>query len=64
MIQFNINNTLYTLQLIPIYGLGFGVLYYNPNLEPDLEDVAEEDFYEQITLMLFIFGFHFTWFKL
>jgi hypothetical protein len=64
LIQFNINNTLFTIQLIPIYGFAFGVLYYNPNLEPDLEDVEQEDYYEQITVMLFIFGFHFTWFKL
>ena len=23
------------IQIIPIYGLSAGVLYYNPNLEPD-----------------------------
>jgi hypothetical protein len=51
-------------QIIPIYGLSFGVLYYNPNLEPDSEQVEEEDFYHQLTIMFLIFGFHITWWKL
>jgi hypothetical protein len=51
-------------QIIPIYGLSFGVLYYNPNLEPDSEQVDEEDFYHQLTIMFLIFGFHITWWKL
>ena len=52
------------LQIIPIYGLSFGVLYYNPNLEPDSEQVEEEDFYHQLTIMFLIFGFHITWWKI
>lgn len=51
-------------QIIPIYGLSFGVLYYNPNLEPDSEPVDEEDFFHQLTIMFLIFGFHITWWKL
>lgn len=64
MIQFNINNTGVNIQLIPIYGTAFGFLYYNPNLEPDLDNVDEEDYFEQITIMLLFFGFHITWFKI
>ena len=52
------------LQIIPIYGLSFGVLYYNPNLEPDSEQVDEEDFYHQLTIMFLVFGFHITWWKI
>ena len=51
------------LQVIPIYGLSFGVLYYNPNLEPDNYEVEEDDMYHQITIMIFVFGFHITWWK-
>lgn len=64
MIQFNINNTVFTIQIIPVYGLGLGILYYNPNLEPDLDPVSTDEYYEQITVMLFFFGFHITWFQL
>lgn len=52
------------LQIIPIYGLSFGVLYYNPNLEPDNSEVDEEDFYHQLTIMFLVFGFHITWWKI
>jgi len=64
LIDFNINNTAVNIQPIPVYGLSLGVLYYNPNLEPDQENVTEEEFYEQITFMFLFFGFHITWFKL
>jgi len=64
LIQFNINNTVFTIQIIPVYGLGLGILYYNPNLEPDLDPVSTDEYYEQITVMLFFFGFHITWFQL
>lgn len=52
------------VQLIPIYGFALGVLYYNPNLEPDLPDVKPEDFYHQLTITFFIFGIHITWWEL
>lgn len=64
MINFNINNTHFNFQFIPIYGLGLAILYYNPNLEPDNENVKRDDFYEQVTLILFFIGLHITWFKL
>lgn len=63
MINFNINNTLINIQLIPIYGISAGILYYNPNLEPDLEPVDEDEFYEQLSIMFIFFGFNITWFK-
>ncbi len=62
MINFNINNINFNIQFIPIYGISAGLLYYNPNLEPDEEDVEPELFYEQITVMLLFFGIHITWF--
>jgi len=40
-----------------------GVLYYNPNLQPDEEDVPEDEFYHQITVMLLFFGIHLTIWK-
>ena len=52
------------VQLIQIYGLACGVLYYNPNLEPDKPDVNEEDMYHQVTIMFLIFGIHITWWEL
>jgi Na+-transporting NADH:ubiquinone oxidoreductase subunit NqrC len=61
LIHFNINNTVFNIQIIPVYGFGLGILYYNPNLEPDLDPVSTEEYYEQITVMLFFFGFHITW---
>ena len=48
-----------TIQLIPIYGLSLGVLYYDPNLEPDQEEEVEE-YFQQITIMFIFFGIHIT----
>ena len=48
------------IQIIPIYGLSAGVLYYNPNLEPDQDDVDQDEFYHQITIMCLLFGLHIT----
>jgi len=63
LINFNINNTVFNIQLIPIYGFSAGILYYNPNLEPDLEPVDEDEYYEQLSIMILFFGFNITWFK-
>jgi hypothetical protein len=63
LINFTIGNTGFNIQFIPIYGLSIGVLYYNPNLEPEEKDYKEE-FYEQLTLMFLFFGIHITWWKL
>jgi len=63
LINFNINNTVFNIQLIPIYGFCAGILYYNPNLEPDLEPVDEDEYYEQLSIMILFFGFNITWFK-
>ena len=52
------------VQFIPIYGFAAGVLYYNPNLEPDQPDVNPDDFYHQLTIMFLIVGIHITWWKL
>lgn len=64
MINFNINNTQVNIQLVPIYGFSFGILYYNPNLEPDPENVDAEEYYEQLTFMFLFFGIHITWFSI
>ena len=48
------------IQAIPIYGLSIGFLYYNPNLEPDSDNVDEEDFYQQVTIMCLLVGLHIT----
>lgn len=48
------------IQAIPIYGLSLGFLYYNPNLEPDSDNVDQDDFYQQVTIMCLIVGLHIT----
>lgn len=60
MIEIHLGGFSATLQLIPIYGLSAGLLYYNPRLEPDVDEVPEEEMYHQITLMFFAFGLHIT----
>ena len=62
--EFKTNNNGFHLQIIPIYGISLGVLYYNPNLEPNTNKVEEEEFYEQLTVMFLIFGIHLTWWHL
>jgi len=62
--NFNTRNYGFNIQLIPTYGIALGFLYYNPNLEPSLENVQEENFYEQITILFLVFGIHLTWWKL
>lgn len=57
------SNLNFNFQIIPLYGLSIGILYYDPNLEPDIEKVDPEDFYSQITLMALIFGIHITVWK-
>jgi len=64
LIDFNINNIAFNIQFIPIYGLSLGILYYNPNLEPDPEDVPKDEFYEQLTFMFLFFGIHITWYEI
>ena len=63
MIEFIFFNYLVNIQFIPIYGFRLGALYYNPNLQPDEEDVDEDEFYHQITLMFLFFGIHITTWK-
>ena len=48
------------IQAIPIYGLSRGFLYYKPNLEPDSDNVDDEDFYQQVTIMCLLVGLHIT----
>jgi hypothetical protein len=62
--EFKTNNFGFHLQIIPIYGLSLGILYYNPNLEPISTKVNDDDFYEQLTAMFLIFGLHLTWWRL
>ena len=59
MIHFFFGDKQVTIQLIPVYGLSLGVLYYDPNLEPDKEEEAEE-FFQQITIMFVFFAIHIT----
>mgnify|MGYP000427491375 FL=1 len=48
------------IQVIPIYGLSLGFLYYNPNLEPDSDNVDPDDYYDQVTIMCLLVGLHIT----
>ena len=61
--QLGFGNTEIHIQIIPIYGLAAGVLYYNPNLETDDAPVEPEEYFEQITLMFLAFGIHLTIWK-
>lgn len=58
--QLSFGNTQIDIQIIPLYGLAAGLLYYDPNLEPDVEPVDPEEYFQQVTLMFFAFGIHFT----
>ena len=60
MMHFFFGDKQVSIQLIPIYGLSLGILYYDPNLEPDNGQVEEEEFYQQITVMFILFGVHIT----
>ena len=52
------------IQIIPIYGLSIGILYYDPYLElNNEEDILEEEFYSQITIMFLFFGIHITFWR-
>ena len=57
------NNFNLNIQIVPIYGMSVGVIYYDPNLEPDMEDVEPEEFYSQITMMFLFFGLHLTFWR-
>lgn len=48
------------VQFIPVRGFAAGFLHYNPRQEPDIDEVAEEDYYEQYTIMFFLFAIHIT----
>jgi len=63
-VEFRINNYGFNVQLIPSYGIALGFLYYNPNLEPSLPKVEDEEYYEQLTFIFLIFGIHITWWRL
>ena len=55
----------FNFQIVPIYGFSAGIIYYNPNIDQrynDLEDVDEDEYFERITLMFFVFAVHITWF--
>lgn len=49
------------IELCPIFGLLFGILYYDPNLDVDQPNVNAEDFYQQITFCLLFIGIKITW---
>ena len=44
------------IQLVPSYGIGLGYLYYNPLLEPDTDEIDEEDYFERHTVLLTFFA--------
>ena len=60
MIHFFFGDKQVTMQIIPIYGFSARVLYYDPKIDPNIEEVDEEDFFQQITIMFLIFGIHIT----
>lgn len=49
-----IGNTSIHFQLVQSYGLAFGMLFYSPNLEPDTDEIDEDEYFERLT---FLFGF-------
>lgn len=48
------------VQFIPVRGFAVGLLHYNPRQEPDIDFVDDDDYYEQYTLMFFLFAIHIT----
>lgn len=62
--QFNLGDFEVNIQAVPLYGVVCGINYWNPNLDPDLnEEVNEEDYYEDVTLLFFLFAIKITWWK-
>tara|TARA_Y100001937_G_scaffold70668_2_gene96184 strand:- start:3354 stop:3551 length:198 start_codon:yes stop_codon:yes gene_type:complete len=64
LIEFRLGETMVNIQAIPLYGLFLGLIYYNPNLEPDNKPVDPDEFYHQVTLAFLIVGIHITVWKL
>lgn len=62
--QFRLGNYMVHSQIIPLYGIFCGIIYYNPNLEPDEEPVDDEDLYHTITFAFFVLGIHINLWKL
>jgi len=55
----------FDIQFIPIYGISLGVLYYNPRIDPGVEEeVSDNDMYHQVTFCFLICGIHLTWWNL
>lgn len=49
-------NTQMHIQFVPSYGLALGYLYYSPLLEPDTDEIDEDEMFERHTLILGIFA--------
>lgn len=54
----------FDVQIVPIYGISLGFIYYNPRIDPAMEEVSDNDMYHQVTFCFFLVGLHITWWSL
>ena len=54
----------FDVQIVPIYGISLGFIYYNPRIDPAIEEVSDNDMYHQVTFCFFLVGLHITWWSL
>lgn len=59
----NINDWTIDIELCPIYGLAIGVNYYNPELEPNVDEVDDWEFYNDITFLFVLVGLKIRWWR-
>lgn len=50
----NIGNTDLNFQIAPLYGVGVGYIYYDPEL--DQEEVEEEEYFQRHQFLFLIFA--------
>ena len=50
----NIGNTDFNFQVAPLYGVGLGYIYYDPEL--DQEEVEEEEYFQRHQFLFLIFA--------
>ena len=59
--RIDFNNWTIIIEFCPIFGIAFGVNYFNPRMVDD--EVLEEEYYEDITFLLSVIALKIRWWK-